>query len=54
MLIKVTRVSKTLPHNNLETNQEKILRERYISLELTKKIIYDLWLKKNLYNNNIV
>ena len=28
---KITRVSKTSPKNNSETNVEEILRERYIS-----------------------
>ena len=45
---KITRVSKTLPKNNLEANKEEILRERYISLELRDKIIDDLRLI--LYN----
>ena len=27
---KITRVSKTSPQNNSETNEEKILRERYL------------------------
>ena len=31
---KNTRVSKTSPKNNLERNEEEILRERYISPEL--------------------
>ena len=30
---KITRVSKTLPQNNAVTNEEEILRERYISLQ---------------------
>ena len=41
---KITRSSKTLPQNNLETNEE-ILREKYISLELRQKIIDDVRLK---------
>ena len=45
---KIIRVSKPLPKNNLEANKEKILRERYISLELRDKIIDDLRLI--LYN----
>ena len=36
---KITRVSKTLPQNNLETNEE-ILTEKYISTVKTKKIDY--------------
>ena len=39
---KITRVSKTLPHNNSETNEEEIHRERYISPEQRQKIIDDL------------
>ena len=36
---KVTRGSKTSPQNNSETNEEKILRERYISPKEIQKII---------------
>ena len=39
---KVTRVSKTSPQNNSLTNEEKILRERYVSPEERQKIIDDL------------
>ena len=39
---KITRVSKTSTQNNLETNKEEILRERYISPEQRKEIIDDL------------
>ena len=39
---KITRVSKTSPKNNLETNEEEIPRERYISPELRDKIFDDL------------
>ena len=35
---KITRVSKTLPQNNSGTNEEQILRERYISLEQRQEI----------------
>ena len=42
---KITRASKTSPKNNLETNQEEMLRKRYISSELRQKIINDLRLK---------
>ena len=31
---KITRVSKKSPHNNSETKEEEILRERFIPLEL--------------------
>ena len=33
---KITRVSSTLPQNNAVTNEEEILRERYISLSKRK------------------
>ena len=38
---RITKVSKTSPQNNSETN-EKILREIYISPEQRQKITYDL------------
>ena len=43
---KIIIVSKTSPKNNSETNEEKILREKYISAELRQKIIDDLRLKE--------
>ena len=46
---KITRVSKTLPKNNPETNEEEMLRERYIPPELRQKIIDDLRLKEENY-----
>ena len=46
---KNTRVSKTSPKNSLETNEEEILREKYISAELRDTIIDDLRLKKENY-----
>ena len=46
---KVERVSKTSPNNNSETNEEELLRERFIPPELRNKIIDDLRLKKNSY-----
>ena len=39
---EISRVSKTSPQNNSETNQKEILRERYISPEQRQKIIDDL------------
>ena len=46
---RITKVSKTSPHNNSVTNEEEnveldreIHRERYISLEQRQKIIDDL------------
>ena len=42
---KIRRISKTSPQNNSETNEEEILRERYISPKLWQKIIDDLRLK---------
>ena len=43
---KLTRVSKTSPKSNSETNEEGILREKYISPELRETIIDDLRLKE--------
>ena len=43
------QVSKTSPQNNSETNEEKILRESYISPELKNEIIDDLRLKEESY-----
>ena len=43
---KVTRTSKTSPKNNLETNEEEKIKEKYISPELRQKIIDDLKLKE--------
>ena len=34
---KMTRVSKASLKNNSETNKEEIIRDEYISLELTRK-----------------
>ena len=39
---KITKVSKTAPQNNSETDEEKILKERYISPEKRQQIINDL------------
>ena len=40
---KITRVSKTSRNNNSVTNEEEILREKYmISPELRQKVIDDL------------
>ena len=46
---KITKVSKTSPENNSETNEEEILREKYISPELRQKITDDLRLKEENY-----
>ena len=46
MLIKL-QVSKTSPKNNSETNEEEILREKYISPELKQKMFDDLRLKED-------
>ena len=43
---KITRASKTFPKNNSETNEQEILRERFISPKLRQKNIDDLRLKK--------
>ena len=44
---ETTRVSNTLPQNNSETNEEEILREKYISPELRQKFIDDPRLKED-------
>ena len=46
---RITKLSKTSPQNNSETNEKEILRERYISPELRHKIIVDLRLKIDNY-----
>ena len=46
---KIMRVSKTSPKKNLETNEEKILREIFIPSELRQKIISDPILKEENY-----
>ena len=38
---KISRVSKNSPKNNSETNEEEIIREKYISPELRQKTIDD-------------
>ena len=46
---KGTEISKTSSNNNSETNEEEILRERFIPSELRHKIIDDLRLKEKKY-----
>ena len=46
---EITRVSKTSPKNNSETNEKELLRERFIPSELRHKIINDLKLKDENY-----
>ena len=46
---KITRVRKTSPKKNSETNEEEILRERFIPPEPRQKIIDDLRLKEENY-----
>ena len=36
---KITRGSKTSPQNNSETNEEEMLREKYIFPELRQKLL---------------
>ena len=36
---KMTRASKTSPKNNLEANEEEILREKYILTKLRQKML---------------
>ena len=40
---------KTSPKNNLEGNEEEILREKYISSELRQKFFDDVRLKEENY-----
>ena len=46
---KITKASKTSPKNNSETNEEEILRERFIPPELRHKVINDLRVKEENY-----
>ena len=46
-LLMKLQVSHTLPQNNSETNEEEILREKYISPELRQKFLDDLRLKED-------
>ena len=46
--------NKTSPQNNSETNEEEILRERYISPKLRQKIINYLRLKAENYWRYII
>ena len=46
---KITRASKTSPKNNSETNEEEILRERYIFPKRRSKVTDDLRLKEENY-----
>ena len=46
---KVARVSKTSVKNNSETNEEELLRKRYISPELRQIIFNDLRFKEDNY-----
>ena len=50
---KISRVSKTSQKNNLETNEEETLRERYTFPKERQKIIDDLRWYNNNNNNNI-
>ena len=45
---RITKVSKASPKNNSETNEEEIIRERFIPSELSHKIINDLRLKEEI------
>ena len=46
---RAAKVSKTLPQNNPETNEEEILREGYLSQEKRRKIIDNLRLIHSQY-----
>ena len=50
---KIRRFSKISPWNNSKTNEEEMLREKYISPEIRQKIIDDLILtEKQLKDKN--
>ena len=54
---KITRVWKNSPKTNSETNEEEILKEKYISPELRRKIIDDLRIQEENFwyvKNNII
>ena len=46
---RITKVSNTSSENNSETNEEEIIRERFIPSELRHRIIDDLRLKEKNY-----
>ena len=46
---RITKVSNISPKNNSETNEEEILRERFIPSKLRHKIMDDLTLKEENY-----
>ena len=46
---RITKVSKTSPKNNSETNEKEILSERFIISKLRQKMTDDLQLKKENY-----
>ena len=46
---RITKVSKTSPKNNSETNEKEILNERFIISKLRQKMTDDLRLKKENY-----
>ena len=50
---KIRRVSKTSPQNDSKINKEEILRKKYISPEVKKKLD-DLRLKEDWCNNNVL
>ena len=44
---KITRVSKSLPRNNIKTNEETLRKNIYISRIKKKQVIDDLRLKED-------
>ena len=48
-MIKLQKSQKFLSQNKSETNEEKVLREQFITSELGHKIIGDLGLKEKNY-----
>ena len=46
---RITKIPKASPKNNSETNEEEILRERFVTSELRHKILGDPRLRKENY-----
>ena len=50
-----TKVSRTSPKNNSQTNEEEILRERFVAPELRHKIVNDIRIKgKKIFKTSCV
>ena len=49
-----TKVSKTSPKNNSQTNEEEILRGKFVAPELRHKIVNDIRIKEKKYSKLFV